>query len=106
MNIGIDIDDTITDTFDFLMKYVAEYFNLDINYLRKNNFSYNNLHLNCRKYEFEFAKKTYAKLLPSIPLKKDVSEYIRKIKDLGHKIIIITARDNNLYDAPYDSTKK
>lgn len=43
MNIGIDIDDTITDTFDYLMPFIAEYFNADINYLKKNNISYCNL---------------------------------------------------------------
>ena len=31
MNIGIDIDDTITETSEFLMPYVAEYFSIDIN---------------------------------------------------------------------------
>ena len=43
MNIGIDIDDTITETSEFLMNYVAEYFSIDINYLIRNNICYNNL---------------------------------------------------------------
>ena len=43
MNIGIDIDDTITETSEFLMPYVAKYFSIDIDYLKKNNICYNNL---------------------------------------------------------------
>ena len=39
MKIGIDIDDTMTDTFDYLMPYIAEYFKVDINYLKDNNIS-------------------------------------------------------------------
>ena len=35
MNIGIDIDDTITDTSEFLMPYVAKYLNLNIEKLNQ-----------------------------------------------------------------------
>ncbi len=35
MKIGIDIDDTITDTGLYFIKFVAEYFKLDKNYLKK-----------------------------------------------------------------------
>ncbi len=30
MRIGIDIDDTMADTFDYLMPYISEFFNIDI----------------------------------------------------------------------------
>ena len=42
MNIGIDIDDTITETSEFLVPYVAKYFSIDIDYLKKNNICYHN----------------------------------------------------------------
>ena len=35
MNIGIDIDDTITDTFDYLMPFVAEFFGADLRELER-----------------------------------------------------------------------
>ena len=57
MNIGIDIDDTITDTFDYLMPYIAEYFDVDIEYLKNNNISYSNLPEKWKKDEINFAKK-------------------------------------------------
>ena len=43
MKIGIDIDDTITDTCEFMTKYVSDYFGLSEEYLRENNKYYFNL---------------------------------------------------------------
>lgn len=34
MNIGIDIDDTLTDSFDYFMPFVAEYFHVNIHELK------------------------------------------------------------------------
>ena len=31
LNIGIDIDDTIANTFNYLMPAVAEFYNMDLN---------------------------------------------------------------------------
>lgn len=103
MNIGIDIDDTITETFDYLIPYVAEYYNLDIEYLKENDISYNTLP---KEYnEKEFGSVIYRKVITNVPAKKDVEKYIKKLKDDGNKIIIITARDNELYDDPYKFTE-
>lgn len=104
MRIGIDIDDTMSDTFDYLMPYIAEFFKLDIKYLRDNNISYNTLTEKMKKREFEFAKKYYDKVIPNTPFKPKVAEYIDKIKKLGHEIIIITARDKKLYTDEYKTT--
>ena len=80
MNIGIDIDDTITETFDYLMPYVAEFFETDIEYLKRNNISYSNLPDEWKKREIDFAKKYYDKVVIGIPTKPHVCEYISKIK--------------------------
>lgn len=104
MRIGIDIDDTITDTFDYLMPYIADFFKVDINYLRSNNISYSNLPSEMKKREFAFAKKYYDDVIPKTPFKADVAEWINKIKSLGNEIIIITARDKRLYTDEYKTT--
>lgn len=106
MKIGIDIDDTMADTFDYLQPYIAEFFEVNINYLRDNNISYSNLPEEMKKREFEFAKKYYDKVMPNTPFKPKVAEYINKIKDLGHEIIVITARDKTLYTDEYKTTIK
>lgn len=106
LNIGIDIDDTIVDTFDYLMPYISEYFNVDINYLIKNNISYCNLPEEWKINEIEFARKYYDKVIPNTPIKPDAYEYIKKIKDMGNSIFVISARDNNLYTDSYKTTKE
>ena len=80
LTIGIDIDDTITDTFYHLMPAVAEFFNEDINYLKENKISYTSLTPNMKEHELEFARENFDKLIPLTPIKKDAAEYIRKIK--------------------------
>ncbi len=106
MKIGIDIDDTMADTFNYLMPYIAEFFEVDINYLKGNNISYSNLPEEMKKRELEFAKKYYDKVIPNTPFKLKVAEYIDKIKELGHEIIVITARDKTLYTDEYKATIK
>lgn len=106
MRIGVDIDDTMADTFDFLMPYISEFFGVDIEYLKSHNISYNTLPKEMQKRELEFAKKYYDVVIPDTPFKVGVSDYIKKLKNLGHEIIIITARDNTLYIDAYGTTTK
>ena len=106
LNIGIDIDDTITDTFDYLMYYVADYFNFNINYLIKNNISYSNLPKECKEYEKDFSIKTYERILNDVPVKSDAIEIIQKLKENGFNIYIITARDNTIFKHPYEATEE
>ncbi len=104
MKIGIDIDDTMADTFDYLMPYIADFFDVDIKYLKDNNISYSNLPKEMKERELEFAKKYYDKVIAGTPFKPKVAEYIDKIRELGHEIIVITARDKTLYTDEYKTT--
>lgn len=104
MKIGIDIDDTMTNTFDYLIPYISDFFEVDEEYLKNNNISYSTFPKEMKEREFEFAKKYYDKVIPSTPFKIGVSEYINKIKNLGNEIIIITARDKRLYTDEYKTT--
>lgn len=106
LTIGIDIDDTITDTFYHLMPAVAKFFNEDINYLKENKISYTTLTPKMKEQELEFAKANFDKLIPNTPVKPDAAEYIRKIKKLGHKITIITARNNLFYTDAYKTSSE
>lgn len=102
----MDIDDTMTDTFDYLIPYISEFFEIDIEYLKSHNISYSTFPKEMKKRELEFAKKYYDTIMPNTPFKNGVSTYIKKIKDLGHEIIIITARDKTLYTDEYKTTIK
>ena len=43
MNIAIDIDDTLTNSFDYFQPFVSEFFNADLDELKEKNISYGNL---------------------------------------------------------------
>ena len=43
MNIAVDIDDTLTNSFDYFLPFVAEYFGADEKELKERNISYSNL---------------------------------------------------------------
>lgn len=104
MNIAIDIDDTIMDTLDHLMPYLAEYFNASLEDLKKQNISYLNLPDEWKPNILAFCKKYFDSVIPSTPIKPNAAECIRKIKELGHSIYVITARDTRLYTDPYKTT--
>ncbi|WP_196802958.1 HD domain-containing protein [Candidatus Stoquefichus massiliensis] len=106
MNIGIDIDDTLTNSFDYFMPYVAEYFGVSINELKEKKISYGNLPEEWKKDEVGFCQTYYDQIVPMTPFKKDAVWGIEKLRELGHKIIIITARSYELYTDPYQTTKQ
>ena len=59
-----------------------------------------------KEQEHEFAKANFDKVKPKTPVKPDAAEYIRKIKKLGHKITIITARNNLFYTDAYKTSSE
>ena len=99
MRIGIDIDDTICD---FVLPYCCKYYGIDYEKAISQKLS---LQYFIDNYGyFDFAKKYYGKIIPYVPLKKDVVKYINKMKKRGHQIIFLTARSNRGYDNPYQLT--
>lgn len=106
MKIGIDVDDTITDTFDYLMPYVAEFFGADYEELKSKRISYSNLPLEWLPQEKEFGKKFFDKVVPHTPIKPFAVEVIKRLRAEGHEIYIITARDNSIYTDAYLTTSK
>lgn len=110
MNIGIDIDDTISETFEALLPYSQKYTIEDLN--RKSNININGNYTNHLYIENangwndietqNFWKKYYGDVLKEVNIKKFASEVINKLKKNGNKIYLITAR----WDIPNISTKQ
>lgn len=111
MNIGIDIDNTITEVQQELNNAAYEYAlkigkkvenaenslediknNGDL-YKKKFQFSYDEL-----KY---FLKNIHEEIINKAKPRDNAVEVINKLKNEGNKIIIITARDNEFHDDPY-----
>lgn len=106
MNIAIDIDDTLTESFDYFLPFVAEYFGADPEVLKKKNISYSTLPDEWKKDEIGFCRAYYDRVVVDTPFKPDAAQGIRKLREMGHQIIIITARTTALYTDPYKTTKE
>lgn len=104
MNIGIDIDDTISSTFEETYPRAKEYLKnilgreviedyskvMDFNYIE------NILKITPEEMEF-FWRENLADLLKNVKPKESAIEIINRLKQEGHNIIIITARWNKDY---------
>ena len=114
MNIGIDIDDTISETFETLLPYSQKYTIEDLKresiINMKNNLS-NHLYIVymngwTKEEAAEFWNKYYGEILKKLNIKKFASEVITKLKQKGHKIYLITARWDMEVDNIREITKE
>ncbi len=106
MNIAVDIDDTLADTFDYYIPFIAEFFGADEEELRRKNISYNTLPPEWKSRENELAMTYDDRYIPDTPFKPDAAEGIRALREMGHKIFIITARTDRNYHDPVETTEK
>ena len=95
MILGIDIDDTITDSSK----------TIDI-YLKKEYPDYDNYHMLPKKEYKRFLKKYIKEMRDAYPIKEGVLEAWDYFKKNHFKIILITARDNKNYRGNIKDTKK
>ncbi len=99
MILGIDIDDTITDTYEVLVNYAQEY---SIDVLKKEpilkegpcrNHFYTQHLLDWKNGEdIDFLNIYYKKIVTEVKPRTLALKYLKKIHDEGNKIILITAR--------------
>ena len=99
MNIAIDIDDTITNTYETLLPLIAIHYNLDLKKLWKTLPSYKELS-KLPDYK-KFIKNHYHILANIVDVKKDAVEVLKQLRLEGNKIFIITARNTEEYGNPY-----
>lgn len=108
MKIGIDIDNCISNFNDTLLKEYLKHdkelrnngiINENPEYLRKGMFDWT---VEEEKSFYETNIEAFAQKLRPI---KNSQKYIKKLKEDGHEIYIITGRDNGEYTDPYRLTK-
>jgi len=102
MIIGIDVDDTMTNTSELLAEYAKKYFNSNNKILIKKI-------LHPKKADtkiFEFYCKYLPEMMMKYTLKENVKEVIDRLRLKGHKIIIITARGTTRGLKQAEITKK
>ena len=106
MRIGIDIDDTITDTWSYMVPIYSQVFNIPVEELSNSLPYYNSvkkLNLTVEEY-FKIMQPYYEENALNIPIKNDAKEVINALKKEGHKIIFITAR-GKMYREPVSITE-
>lgn len=109
MKIGIDIDNTITDTLPLLKKYCEEYNN---NVVKRNlkinpyGFATFNLFDWTIEEEMDFCNKYLEEVVLKAKIKPQAKEIIKKLKDEKNYIYIITTRKRPYFKKPYKMTKK
>ena len=108
MNIGIDIDNVISNFDEALLE---EYLKHD-NDLRGTGIVNKALHIThgmfdwTEKEEREFYLANIERIVKTLNVKDGAKEYIDKLKKDGHNIFIITGRDNGEYTNPVEMTQK
>lgn len=100
MNIGIDIDDTITYTYETLLPMVAVRYGMNLNKLFNQKPSYAMLKNILPNYDV-FASENFPSVAKVVPLREGVIEVLTKLREQGHKIIFITARNHKEFSDPY-----
>ena len=99
MRIGIDIDDTLTDTTPILRKYIKKYNaseEKNIDKITRGTYNVND--------KIDFYKKYGHTIGNKILFKSNAVEVVNKLYDEGNEIIIITARTNDFFDDAYNFT--
>ena len=106
MKIGIDIDDTIANSWDTFIPAYSKIFDISVDKLKESKPYYQAIQnkISLDEY-FKKMSKIHDDLTLDIPLKENVKETIDKLYELGHKVVFITARGKSHSDA-YDITKK
>ena len=106
MNIGIDIDNVISNFNEVLKQEFLEHDkklrNTGITnpkvYMTKGMFDWTNDEV------WTFYMENIERIAQNLDVIKGAKEYIKKLKKDGHTIVIITGRDNGEYTEPYDMT--
>lgn len=109
MRIGIDIDNCISNFDDTLLKEYLKHdqklrntgiINENPEYLRKGMFDWT------EEEEKNFYNENIENFARNLKPIEDTSYYIKKLKNEGHEIYIITGRNNGEYTNPNELTKE
>ncbi len=86
MRIGIDLDDTICRTTESVHNYLD-------NYSKDNNLNPLDI-MNDEDLKLNFFKQTIKDIYTNAEIKREVSKVLKRLKNKGNEIYIITARSN------------
>ena len=109
MKIGIDIDNTITNTLPILKKYCREYNDTVIKRgleMHDNGVASFNLYDWTPEENMDFCVKYLEEVVLQAEVKENAKDIIQKLKDEGHHINFISSRAFPMFKTPYETTEK
>ncbi len=109
MNIGIDIDNTITNTAPILKKYCKEYNDTVVKRgleMHETGAASFDLYDWTQEENMDFCVKYLEEVVLQAEVKENAKEVIQKLKDEGHQINIISSRAFPMFKTPYETTEK
>lgn len=104
LNLAIDVDDTLAMTFEHMQPYVAEYFGVDVEELRRKRISYENLPEAWKEKGYDFNKTYLERVVSDTPAKPDAAWAVNTLRARGHRVIVMTARTTKFYADPHATT--
>ena len=100
MRVGLDIDDTICQTRDIIIRFLCKHYKMD--YRKSKKLDYEYFKENYDNY-YNFVKEYYDELIHTVKLKPFTLRYLKK---RGHDIIFLTSRYYKEFKYPYETTYK
>ncbi|MCX4249498.1 MAG: hypothetical protein OSJ65_07030 [Bacilli bacterium] len=103
MKIGIDIDDTITDSYDIITASYAYCTKSSQKLFINNKLSYLDLEKKYPNFK-DYTIKSFSKIMPYAKVKYQAKEVIDKLHEMGYIIELVSARNTTEYEDPYGIT--
>ena len=85
MRIGIDIDDTICDTWEYSLPFFSKYFEINLDELKERIRDRYDIFGFPHEAYLRFLSDCYEEFINDVPLKKGAKEAINKLKENGVK---------------------
>ena len=108
MRIAIDIDDTIANTTNYLMPITLKYDELELS--GKGIVDSTKDMPRCFDWTDDelkrFFKEIFSKQVSYFPVMDNAREILKKLKNEGHEIVIVSSRNEKQMVEPYETTKK
>ncbi len=107
MKIGIDVDGTLTNWHKFKIRSAKRYIkknNLPFRLINSNEYDLKDIFNWHREIKEKFWKENGEKIVAKVPIKRGALNAIKRIRAMGHKIFIISNRNNNDFFDPLNVT--
>ena len=109
MRIGIDIDDTITNSYRDIFEKIGSHYNINSYNLIEKGYKYEDILSDEETFPnyIKFCRDILEQqVIPNVTIKHGAKEMIKRLKEEGNEIILVTARNPEEFKNPLELTQK